>query len=141
MKINKPILWGTISALALLGFYFTVLILVSGLEFTRQQFSDVWYFILILSLGFGIQIGLYSYLKNASHLKNGGGKVVAVSGTTSTAAMISCCSHYLTNLLPIIGLSGFIFFVSQYQTQLFYLGLIANLLGVIYMARKVIKIK
>lgn len=137
--ITKSILLGALATLVLLAFYFALLTLVSGFDFTRRQFSDDWYFILILSLGFGTQIGLYSYLRAAVRLKNNGGKVIAVSGTTSTAAMISCCSHYLVNVLPVVGITGFITFVSQYQTKLFWLGIITNFLGIAYMLRKVVK--
>ena len=54
------------------------------------------------------------------------------------AAMISCCSHYLANILPIIGVAGFIASVSQYQVELFWFGLVSNALGVAYMTNKVI---
>lgn len=136
-KIAKPIFAGFLSAVILLGVYFTILNLVSGWGFTLKQFSDDWYYIFGLSFGFGIQIGLYTYLKQVVHQQNSSGKIVAVSGTTSTLAMISCCSHYLVNVLPIIGLTGFITLVSQYQTQLFWVGIGANLLGIGYMMRKV----
>lgn len=123
----------------LLGFYFSILILVSGWAFTKQQFFTYWYFIVALALGFGIQIGLYTYLKNISRQRNSSGKVVAVSGTTSTVAMISCCSHYLVNILPIIGITGLVTIISQYQIQLFWLGLLANFLGIIYMIKRIRK--
>ena len=65
--------------------------------------------------------------------------MVAASGTTSTAAMISCCAHYLVNILPVLGVTGFITLVAQYQIQLFWLGLAFNLAGILYIAPKVIK--
>lgn len=138
--IKKSILLGLLGGLGLLGVYFAILTLVSGQQFALQQFDDNWYYVLALSAGFGIQIGLYTYLRQTVH-QNSGGKVVAVSGTTSTIAMVSCCSHYLVNVLPIIGLTGFITVVSQYQTQLFWVGIGANVLGVGYMSSKVLKIK
>jgi Cu+-exporting ATPase len=67
------------------------------------------------------------------------GKVVAVSGTTSTAAMISCCAHYLTNILPVVGAAGAIALVAQYQIELFWFGLACNVAGIIYMAIRVVK--
>lgn len=122
-----------------MALYFTVLTFVSGWEFAKFQFSTYWYFILGLAVGFGIQVGLYSYLKNIVQQQNGSGKIVAVSGTTSTAAMISCCSHYLVNLLPLLGIASFITLISQYQVQLFWVGLLANLLGIGYMANRIIQ--
>jgi Cu+-exporting ATPase len=64
------------------------------------------------------------------------GKVVAVSGATSTGAMIACCAHYLANVLPVLGATGFIALVAQYQVQLFWVGLAFNLAGIGYIGRK-----
>lgn len=119
--------------------YFSVLTLVSGWSFALGQFYDFWYFIVSLAIGFGIQIGLYSYLRNAIHHRDGSGKVVAVSGSTSTAAMISCCAHYLANILPALGAAGVITLVAQYQVELFWVGLAANAAGILYIGRKVLK--
>lgn len=135
----EPIVYGIIASGILLGIYFTALTLVSGWGFAKDQFSIFWYFIVSLAIGFGIQIGLYTYLKGLIKGGQGGGKVLGVTGTTSTAAMISCCTHYLVNLLPILGVAGVITFVAQYQTQLFWVGLLFNLGGIFYIANKIFK--
>ncbi len=101
--VVRLITLGMFGAALLLGIYFAILTLVSGWDFALSQFSEFWYFIVSLAIGFGIQLGLYSYLRTAIRGRDGYGKVVAVSGTTSTAAMISCCSHYLVNILPVLG--------------------------------------
>ncbi len=130
---------GLFGTIALLSIYAVALSLVSGFNFMLSQFYRYWYFVVSLAIGFGIQVGLYSYLKNAIRHQNTSGRVLAVSGTTSTAAMISCCAHYLVNLLPILGAVGIITIVSQYQVQLFYLGLAFNFAGILYMLNRVIK--
>src|SRR3989304_9660175 len=107
------------------------------LAFAQSQFAKYWYFIVLLSFGFDIQVGLYTYLKNSIRKQNISAKVLAVSGSTSGAVMISCCSHYLVNILPILGISGFITFVTQYQVQFFWVGLALNLAGIAYMSNKV----
>ena len=123
----------------LLVFYFAIVTLISGWDFAQNQFLRFWYFILALAFGFGIQISLYTYLKNSIHSKNKSARVLVASGTTSGAAMISCCAHYLANILPVLGVTGFITIVAQYQVQLFWVGLAANLAGVFYMANRVAK--
>lgn len=123
----------------LLGVYFLVLTLVSGWEFTLSQFNQFWYFIVSLAVGFGIQVALYTYLRTAVGRMDMSGKVMAVSGTTSTAAMISCCAHYLTNILPVLGAAGVLVLVGQYQIELFWFGLACNLAGILYTASKVLK--
>lgn len=134
-------LYGTLASAVLLGVYFTVLSLVSGWGFAQNQFATFWYFIISLAVGFGIQVGLYTYLR--SFIKDGqdSGKVLGVTGTTSTASMISCCTHYLVNLLPILGVTGVVTFVTQYQVQLFWVGLLFNIGGIIYMIRIIAKLK
>lgn len=138
--IKKPVIFGVMAAALLLSFYFLLLSLVSGWDFTKVQFKDNWYWIVSLSVGFGIQIGLFTYLKNL-HKIAVSGKVVAASGTTSTVAMVSCCAHYLVNILPVIGISGIAAIIGQYQTELFWLGLASNFFGIGYLVRKLIKLK
>lgn len=139
VNIAKPIIFGILSSLVLLGLYFAVLTFVSGWGFTQGQFSDFWYFIVTLALGFGIQVGLYTYLKSLIKDRHGGGRVLGVTGITSTTAMISCCAHYLVNLLPILGAVGVVTFVAQYQVELFWVGLLFNLGGIFYIVNKIFK--
>ncbi len=133
----KPFFYGALASAILLGVYFAVLTLVSGWNFAQNQFAAFWYFIVSLAVGFGIQVGLYTHLKNLIRGIGGGGKVLGVTGTTSTAAMISCCTHYLANILPVLGAIGLVTFVAQYQVQLFWVGLAFNLGGIFYMANKI----
>lgn len=140
-KIIKPVVYGTLASGILLGVYFIVLTLVSGLSFVQSQFAFFWYFIVSLAVGFGVQIGLYAYLRGLIKGKHGESKVLGVTGATSTATMISCCAHYLANLLPVLGVMGFVTFVAQYQVKLFWVGLLFNVGGIVYMANKIFKYK
>jgi len=139
--IIKPIIFGISASLVLLGIYFAVLTLVSDWPFAQKQFADYWYYIVALSVGFGIQVFLYQYIKNLVLEGWGMGKVVGVSGATSTAAMISCCSHYLVNLIPVLGVTGLVTFVAQYQVEMFWLGIFFNIAGITYMVSRILKIK
>jgi YHS domain-containing protein len=137
--IARPLQFGVGAFVFLLMVYFGVVSLISGVDFALEQFATFWYFIVPLALGFGIQIGLYTYLKNLVGQHGASGKVVAVSGTTSTAAMVSCCAHYLTNILPILGVTGILAVVADYQVELFWVGLVFNAAGIMYVASKVIQ--
>jgi|SRR3989344_4901284 len=141
MHVNfaKPILYGIFASVILLGIYFAVLTLVSGWTFTLSQFLGFWYFIVNLSAGFGIQVGLYSYLRNL--IKEDHGKMLGVTGTTSTVAMISCCAHYLANLLPILGTAGLVAIVAQFQVELFWVGLLFNFGGILFMIQRIYQFK
>ncbi|MDE2230430.1 MAG: hypothetical protein KGL11_15525 [Alphaproteobacteria bacterium] len=126
---------GLLAVAILSSFYFGVLTLVSGGAFAVQQFDAYWPFIVALAIGFGIQVGLFVYLRRAVHAA-ASGKVVAATGTTSGAAMVSCCTHYLVNLLPALGATGLVSFVGEYQVGLFWFGLAANLAGIAYIGRR-----
>jgi Cu+-exporting ATPase len=130
---------GLAASVLLLAIYFGLVGLVSGLDFALDQFVTYWYFISGLSVGFGVQIGLYTYLKRVVQHQGPSGKVVAVSGATSTAAIISCCAHYLTNILPVLGATGLVTLAAQYQVEFFWLGLAFNGAGILYIAPKVMK--
>lgn len=134
-----PLQFGMGAFVLMISIYFGVVSLISGISFTLDQFARFWYFIVALAVGFGIQVGLYTYLKNLVGQHGASGKVVAVSGTTSTAAMVSCCAHYLVNILPILGVTGFLAVVAEYQVELFWVGLAFNAAGVMYILSKVVK--
>ena len=136
--ILKPVAKGLTATILLLGVYFGLITLISGWSFALGQFSRFWYFIIALALGFGVQVGFYFYLKDAVHQLAAKG-IVAVSGTTSTVAMVSCCAHYLANILPVIGIAGFLSIIGQYQVQLFWFGLVFNFAGIAYIGGKIMK--
>lgn len=133
---QRPVVYAVAASALLLGVYAVALMLVSGGEFLRSQFAQFWYFVLALAAGFGVQVGLYTRLRQVARHDSGSGKVVAVSGGTSTAAMISCCAHYAANVLPVLGATGAVALVAQYQTELFWVGIAFSLAGVIYVGRK-----
>jgi Cu+-exporting ATPase len=140
LSIKKSILYGLLASIIMLVIYFVVVGLISDWPFAKDQFAQYWYFVISLAIGFGIQISLYTHLKQLIANGQGSGKVLGVTGATSTAAMISCCAHYLTNILPILGTVGLVTFVAQYQTQFFWIGLIFNIAGIIFMINKIRKV-
>lgn len=137
----KSVTFGFVAFLFLIGVYLSTTSFISGWQFARSQFLSYWYFLISLALGFGIQIGLYTYLKEEIKNRNASisGKPIAVTGTTSALAMISCCSHYLVNILPVFGAIGIITIIIQYQIQIFWVGLIFNALGISYIINKILK--
>lgn len=134
-----PLTAGIVATAVMLAVYFGVLTLVSGWSFTASEFAKYWYYILPLVAGFGLQIGLYAALKRQLAQHHTGGKMVAASGTTSTAAMLSCCAHYLTNVLPVIGATGAVTLIAHYQVELFWLGLAFNAAGILYIGNKLLR--
>lgn len=136
----KIILSGAVATVGLLFIYAVVLSAISGYQFASEQFSVYWPYVVSLAAGFGIQVGLYMYLRESVQ-GSASGKTVAVTGTTSTLAMISCCAHYLVNILPILGVAGAVAIIAQYQIQLFWVGIAFNLFGMAFIIRKIIAFK
>lgn len=134
---------GILATCSLLVVYFIVVGAISGFPFALSQFWMYWYFLSSLAVGFGIQIGLYVYLRylvaNSNMMM--GNNTVAVTGTTSTLAMISCCAHYLANIVPILGIAGALSIIAQYQIKIFWVGLAFNLFGILFIVNKIIKFK
>ena len=139
----KIILKAVVATTSLLFVYFLIVSLVSGFQFATSQFESFWPFLISLAVGFGIQIGLYSYLKYLVKSSNMvmKDKTVAVTGTTSTLSMISCCAHYLANIAPILGIAGALTIIAQYQVEIFWVGLAFNLFGIAFIGNKIIKFK
>ena len=137
VNMLKPLAIGTLAFVAMLVVYFGVLTLVSGWDFTISQFAQFWYYVLPLALGFGVQMGLYIYLRLRLAHHHTGGKMVVASGATSTGAMLACCTHYLANILPVIGAAGAVTLVAQYQVELFWVGLAFNLAGIGFIGSRI----
>ena len=53
MAKYKPVLFGIGGAAGLLSVYFGILTLAESLNYALFQFSNMWYWILILAAGFG----------------------------------------------------------------------------------------
>ncbi len=132
----RPASFGLLAFGLLLAMYFALLTLVSGWQFTLSQFSEFWYYIVPLGAGFGLQVALYVRLRDMLIHSTHARTVMAASGTTSSAAMISCCAHYLVNIAPVLGASGLVTFATQYQVEFFWVGLAFNAAGIAYIANR-----
>jgi Cu+-exporting ATPase len=139
IAISRPAGFGAGAFGVLLALYFGVLALVSGWSFTLTQFAEFWYYIVPLAAGFGVQVALFLKLREVVSRAKEAGAVIAASGTTSTAAMISCCAHYLANVAPVLGATGLVAFAAQFQVELFWVGLAFNAAGIGYVGTKLYK--
>lgn len=132
--MGKHIRIGLIAGLILLGIYIIILSIANSFTHAIEQFLSMWYWIAILVVGFGTQVGLYSYIRYS--MKEGLASAtaeVATSGGISTTSMIACCAHHLVDILPIIGLSAAAIFLLKYQIPLMLLGIFSNLAGITMM--------
>lgn len=136
----QHILKGILAAVVIMVFYVVAVATISSQAYLKGQLAQFWYYIAMLSIGFGIQIGLYSYLKSL-HCAKMPKAVFAASSTSSILAMLACCAHYLITILPVIGIMSFVAAVYKYQVPLFWIGLLFSAFGIINMLRQIRIIK
>lgn len=137
---GRPVIFGIIASSVLVAFYLGVVTLAQGFEHASELLLEDWYYVLPIVVGFGVQVGLFVYLRGASRHHKGVGHATAVAGVgtgTSSVSMVACCAHHLTDVLPLIGVSGAALFLNDYRQPLMLLGIATNLVGIAVMARMI----
>ncbi len=137
----KHVAYGAIAGAALLAVYFVLLTLLNSLQHAVERFIIFWPWMAALVAGLGIQVGLFSCVRDAAKARAGKGNAVgagttagvAATGGVSGTSMVLCCLHHATEVLPLIGLSAAALFVSQYQTPFFVVGIASNAVGIAVM--------
>lgn len=135
---TRSLLFALSAAAVMFAFYFGLITLLSSASYAQEQFSLYWPYVTALAIGFGVQIGLYTSLRE--HRCQEGAGVVVASGTSGAVGMAACCAHHLADLVPVLGLSGVATVVSSYQLQLFWIGLAFNLTGIIFLFHETQKV-
>jgi len=136
-RITLPILTGLAGSLFLIGIYFGIVSLAESPQHAIDLFWEDRIIVLPIILGFGVQVGLYVVLKKRLFLpvQNTGpsGALTGAGGATSTAAMVACCAHHVTDVLPVLGLTAAATFLAEYRTAFMLAGLGTTIIGIIVM--------
>src|SRR3990172_6045871 len=136
-RIVLPVGFGLLGALFPTAVYFGI---VSWAESPQHAIDLFWqdrWIVIPLILGFGIQVALYVILKKGLFLPVGSmgasGAMTGAGGATSTMAMVACCAHHVTDVLPILGLTAAATFLAEYRTLFMLVGLGTTILGIVVM--------
>lgn len=141
MSLTKRIIWpvgmGLLGSAGLFLLYFGIVSWAESPQHALEFFwQDRWIVVPII-LGFGIQTGLYTILKKRLFVpvSNTGptGALTGAGGATSTMAMVACCAHHVTDVLPILGLTAAAAFLAQYRNTFMLIGLATTLAGIVWM--------
>lgn len=124
---------GVLAAGGLLALYAATMTILNGWAAMVEQFIALWYLMVPLAAGFGVQVGLYTRLRR-------GNAGVAAGGVSGGAAMLACCAHHATDVLPFLGLSGASLLLTQFQKPLLLVSLGINGLGIAVMLRHLKKL-
>ena len=140
--MRKAIFHGFLGSLALLSLYFVIMRLGSGSwDYTLRELLRLRFWVTPLVIGFWVQVGLFSYLKNCTKVKNVEKGATATGVATSTVAMLACCAHHVTDILPMVGLSAATVFLVKYQQWFLALGILSNAVGIFIMIRQLRRMK
>lgn len=132
--MKKHILVGVSAAALLLLVYLGIITLAQGLEHALDQSYRLWYWVAALAGGFGIQAGLFSYIRRSLRERRAVATAsVAASGGISIGSMAACCAHHLSDVLPLLGLSGLAAFLVNYQLFFIIAGVLSNAVGITVM--------
>lgn len=134
-RSTKPMLAGLAGTALMAVIFSVVLTLVRGPAHVLTQFSANWPWLVPIMAGFGIQVGLYSWIRSelARRAAVGVTAEVAASGGASTVSMVTCCAHHLGEVLPALGLGAVGALLGAYQAPLVALGLGSNAVGIAHM--------
>lgn len=134
MRLRRHIIIGVAAGVLLLLFYAGVITLAQGAQHMLEQTARLWYWIVTLAIGFGIQAGLFSFIRRALKERRASSTAtIAASGGVSAGSMVACCAHHLSDILPLIGMAGLAVFLVKYQIFFIILGVMSNIVGITIM--------
>jgi hypothetical protein len=125
-----------VGSLFIAGFYFWILVWAQGSEAALSIFRANRLYVIPIWLTFGAQVALYSILRFRLFIPTSArysGALVSTSGGTSVTAMVACCLHHVTDVLPVLGISAAATFLTRYQRAFMLVGLGVNILGILVM--------
>lgn len=141
MPTSKRILWplgaGLAGAIFLSGLYFGLVSWAESPQHALDLFWEERWIVIPIILGFGVQMALYTILKKRLFVPaaptGSSAAITGASGTTSALAMVACCAHHVTDVLPILGLTAAATFLAEYQTAFMLVGLGTTYVGIAVM--------
>lgn len=141
--VKRSFLWGITGSLSLLAIYFLILTLSNSFQHALEELKVLGPWIFLLTVGFGIQTGLFVYVKGSLKARASAqaSASMAAAGGISTTSMVACCMHHITDILPILGISAASLFLVKYQSFFLAIGVASNLIGITIMLRLIQKLE
>ena len=140
--LKNPFIFGSVIGILVVLFNISIASLAEGsLKSGYSVFLDNGIFVYLIPLAVGVQMGLFRYHRNLTAENVSGSEKMGMAGSaTSSLAMIACCLHHVSDLLPAV---GFVLaassFLTEYKDTIIIIGLLANLAGSAYITRAILK--
>ncbi len=127
---RKSVIYGILSSMSLVTLYLIIVSFFQGINYAISRFVELWYLMTPLVIGFGIQFGLFTYIRNFMKMSSG---TTGACGGISTTSMIACCAHHVTDIIPLLGASALGLFLLEYQPAFLIFGIVSNIAGITVM--------
>ena len=140
--LKNPFIFGGAAGVLVVLFNISIASLAEGsFEKGYEVFLANGIFVYLIPLAVGLQMGLFRYHRNMIQGNVSGSEKVGMAGSaTSSLAMLACCLHHVSDLLPAV---SFILatssFLTEYKDTIIITGLLANMAGSAYIARAILK--
>ncbi|MEW5985261.1 MAG: hypothetical protein AB1791_01350 [Chloroflexota bacterium] len=137
-RLLLPLGAGLAGAVFLTALYLGIVSLAETPAHALELFWEDKAFVIPIILGFGTQVGLYTFLKKGLYRPMhvpAGGATTAAGGGMSTVAMVACCAHHVADVLPLVGLTAAATFLANWKIPFMIVGLAMNLIGIVVMLR------
>ncbi len=132
-----PLLSGFAGALVLTGIYFGIVSIAESPSHALELFWEDRWIVTPIILGFGIQVGLFVILKKRLFVPvtdtGPSSALTGAGGGVSATAMVACCAHHVTDVLPLVGLTAATAFLAEYRLAFMFVGLGTTIIGIIFM--------
>lgn len=133
-RIVLPLVAGVAGMAVISGLYFGIVSLAESPRHAIDLFLEERWFVVPLIVGFGVQSALYVIIKKRLFVPVGSAgpsdAMMGAGGATSTMAMVACCAHHVTDVLPILGLTAAATFLAEYQRLFMIVGLTTTAVGI-----------
>lgn len=142
VRRSLPFAFGFAASGVLVLLYLGVVTWAQGSAHALELLAQDRAFVAAIASGFGIQVGLYSYLRLVVEYGMRMAAPTAATGVgtgTSSAAMMACCAHHVADVLPVVGLSGAAVVLNDYRVPIMVAGLVINGVGVVIVLRAVLR--
>jgi len=139
---KNPFVFGAAAGIIVILFNILVASIAEGsLKEGFSVFLTNGIFVYLIPLAVGVQMGLFRYHRNLTSGNASGTEKFGMAGSaTSSLAMVACCLHHVSDLLPAVGfLLATSSFLIEYKDAIIIIGLLANLAGSAYIARAILK--
>src|SRR3990167_2144858 len=140
--LKNPFVFGAGAGILVIIFNISIASIAEGsFEKGYQVFLTNGIFVYLIPFAVSVQMGLFRYHRNITTGNMVGSEKVGMAGSaTSSLTMVACCLHHVSDILPSIGIIlAASSFLVQYKDTIIIIGLFANIIGSVYIARAIIK--